>query len=220
MKQLRRLHYSIAMTLLTLLALAACGGVRYPRNYLLRLPPPVPPVQQSRQQLGPLAIREIRCPAYLCEGRIAYRPSPDEVAFYEYHRWAMNPRQAITRFLADSLRAQSLFQTVSMKEPGTEPAYLLSGDIRRLEEVDDGHDVRAVCAIYAQLVEISSGKVVWNSTASEAVPVKQRNVTGVVDGLSEATRVTVDRLIVSLTAALAAPGEQRRTGAGGGQSGR
>ena len=81
--------------------LAGCGSVRYPANYVLNLPPPVARPASSNGALGPLAIRELQCPEYLCEGRIVYRPTPEEVGFYEYHRWAMNPRQAITQYLVD-----------------------------------------------------------------------------------------------------------------------
>ena len=102
----------------------------------------------------------------------------------------MSPRQAITQFMADALRAQSLFKSVTFHERGTEPAYVLTGNIERLEEVDQGRDVRAVCTISAQLMEAQTGSVVWNGTASEAVPVDTRNVAGVVSSLSAAAQTS------------------------------
>ena len=110
----------------------------------------------------------------------------------------MSPRQAITQTMADALRAQSLFQTVALQERGIEPAYVLTGNIERLEEVDQGQDVRAVCTISAQLLEVRTGAVVWSHTASEAVRVEKRDVAGVVSSLSAAARTTVDRLIGSV----------------------
>ena len=150
------------------LILAGCGSVRYPTSYVLNFPPP-PRSAPSAASLGPVTIRELRCPEYLCEGRIVYRPSPEEVGFYEYHRWAMNPRQAITEYVEDGLRARSLFQSVTVRERSSETAYVLSGNIERLEEVDEGRDVRAVCTISAQLLDTRTGSVVWNETASETV---------------------------------------------------
>ena len=111
------------------LVLAGCGSVRYPTTYVLNFPPPVPRAATPDGALGPVAIREFRCPEYLCEGRIVYRSSPEEVGFYEYHRWAMNPRQAVTQYLEEGLRGQSLFKSVSVHERGSEAAYVLSGNI-------------------------------------------------------------------------------------------
>ena len=160
--------------------------------------------------MGPVAIREFRCPEYLCEGRLVYRPTPEEVGFYEYHRWATNPRQAITQYLEDGLRAQSLFQSVTVHERGSETAYVLSGNIERLEEVDRDREVRVICTISAQLLDTRTRSVVWSHTASETVPVEKRDMRGVVSSLSAAARTAVDRLLQSLTEEL--PATMARTG--------
>ena len=100
----------LAAAVIGALVLAGCGSVRYPTSYLLNLPAPAPQVAPPQAVLGPVAVREFRCPEYLCEGRIVYRPSPEEVGFYEYHRWAISPRQAITQSMADALQAAVAFQ--------------------------------------------------------------------------------------------------------------
>ena len=193
------------------LVLAGCGGVRYPASYVLNLPPPVPRPSPSTGALGPLAINEFRCPEYLCEGRLVYRPTPEEVGFYEYHRWATNPRQAITQYVEDGLRARSLFQSVAFHEGGSEAAYVLTGSIEQLEEVDKGRDVSAVCTISAQLLNTGTRTVVWSSTASETVAVEKRDMRGVVSSLSTAARSAADHLLLSLTEEL--PASVARTGA-------
>jgi ABC-type uncharacterized transport system auxiliary subunit len=128
-----------------------------------------------------------------------FRPGPEEVGFYEYHRWAMNPRQAITQYLEDYLRAQALFKSVTVHERGSDTAYVLSGNIERLEEVDEGRDVHVVCTISAQLLDTRTKAVVWSHTASETVAVEKRDIAGVVSGLSAATRTAADRLLKSMT---------------------
>ena len=186
------------------LALAGCGSIRYPATYTLNLPPPAPQAAPFHGALGPVGIKEFHCPEYLCEGRIVYRSSPEEVAFYEYRRWAVSPREAIMQFVADGLRARSLFQSVTMHENGPEAAYLLSGNIERFEEVDEGRNVRVVCTISAQLLETRTMSVVWRDRASETVPVEKRDMGGVVSSLSAATRMAVDQLIGSMTDKLTA----------------
>jgi ABC-type uncharacterized transport system auxiliary subunit len=190
------------------LVLAGCGSVRYPTSYILNLPAAASQAAPAQAPLDAVVVREFRCPEYLCEGRIVYRPAPEEVGFYEYHRWAASPRQAITQFMADVVRARSVFKSVAIHERGIEAAYVLSGNIERLEEVDQGGHVRAVCTISAQLMDARTGSVIWNHTASEAVPVDKRNVAGVVNSLSAAARTAVDRLAASMATEVA-PGKSQ-----------
>jgi len=195
---------NLAVAFMGALVLAGCGSVRYPTTYVLNFAPPVPQKAPHDGALGPVAIRELQCPEYLCEGRIVYRSSPEEVGFYEYHRWAMNPRQAITQYLEDGVRAQSLFNSVALHQRGSEAAYVLSGNIERLEEVDQGHDVGVVCTISAQLLDTRTRSVVWSHTASETVHVEKRDIRGVVSSLSAAARTAADRLLKSMTEELPA----------------
>ena len=188
-----------AVALIGAMVLAGCGSVRYPKTYVLDFPPPVSHPAPSNTVLDPVAIREFQCPEYLCEGRIVYRPSPEEVGFYEYHRWAMNPREAITQYMIENLRAESLFTSVAVHERESEAGYVLSGQIERFDEVDQGRDVRVVCTIAAQLLDTRTRSVVWSHTASETVAVEKRDIRGVVSSLSSAARSAVDHLLESMS---------------------
>ena len=188
----------LSTVFLPVLTFAGCGHVRYPTNYVLNFPPPPPSLAALRDIRGALAIQEFQCPQYLCEGRIVYRSSPEEIEFYEFHRWAMNPRDMITQSVADSIRSKALFESVSLKGTGVEPAYVLKGTIERLEEVDEGRDVRVVCTISAQLLDTQTKSIIWTHTASETIAVQNRNVAGVVSSLSTAAGTAVDNLVKSL----------------------
>jgi ABC-type uncharacterized transport system auxiliary subunit len=197
-----RLRLSLAVVVVGLPVLAGCGSPRYATNYVLNFPataPSPPPVPDVR---GTLAVHEFDCPRYLCEGRIVYRPSLEEIAFYEFHRWAMNPSGMITPYIADSIRSHGLFKSVALQQAGVETAYVLKGAIERLEEVDQGNDVRTVCTISAQLLDTQTKSIVWRHTASQTVAVQKRNVAGIVSALSDAVRLTVDDLVRSLSTAL------------------
>lgn len=196
------LHRPAIAPLMAVLFLSGCAGVRYPASYLLNFPPPLPQTTTQRAPLGAVVVRRFQCPEYLCQGRIVYRPSPQEVGFYEYHRWAMNPRESITQFMADSLRSQLLFKDVEANERGIEPAYVLTGRIEQLGELDRKRDVLAECAISAELVEVHTGTVLWSDRASETLPLKNRDVAGVVSGITAAAQIAVDRLVKSLAKSL------------------
>lgn len=189
---------TVLMAVVGALGLAACGPGRYPKSYVLSFPTSTPPVSPLLQARGPIVVRDFQCPQYLCEGRIVYRPSAQEVGYYEFHRWATNPRQMITQYVATAVQMTALFKAVALDEAGIQPAYLLTGNIERLEELDQGGDVRAVCTLSAQLINAETKSIVWDHTATETVPVQNRNIPGVVSSLSTAARMTVDSLVKSL----------------------
>jgi ABC-type uncharacterized transport system auxiliary subunit len=77
-----------------------------------------------------------------------------------------------------------------------------------LEEVDQGRDVHAVCAISAQLLDTRTKAVVWSGAATETVPVDKRDIAGVVNSISSAAQTVADRLVRSMTEELTATAAQ------------
>lgn len=75
--------------------------VGYPAYYTLNLPAP-PAAENVRTSI---AVREFQSPNYLRQGPIVYRTTPEEIGFYEYHRWAADPRTLLTSAVIDHLRA-------------------------------------------------------------------------------------------------------------------
>ena len=196
--------YPVTLVFLGTLVLGGCGHVRYPTNYVLNFPPASARMPPPPNALGTLVVRDFQCPQYLCEGRLVYRPTPSEIGFYEFHRWATNPRRTITQFVVDRVRTKPLFRNVALEDAGIQPAYVLSGNIEQLEEVDHGRDVQAICTISAQLVDAQTKSVIWSHTASETVPVGKRAMADVVSSLSAAVGITVDRLVASMEGTLTA----------------
>src|SRR4029078_10839442 len=123
---------------------------------------------------------------------------PAEIGFYQYHRWATSPRTMVAQCLAERVEARSFFTSVSASDSARSADFLLTGTLEQLEEVDDGHQVTAICTMSAQLVRTRGGVVVWSGTAAGRVPVQQRDMTGVVNGLATAARNTVDRLLADM----------------------
>lgn len=199
----RRIHGAAAAGLLAALLGSGCGSVRYPASYVLSVPTPL---EASAEQgdLGPLAVRPFTCTDYVCDGRIVYRPSPEQVGFYEYHRWAADPREMVTRFMVNAVDAHRVFTHVGPDLGGSRQAYVLSGHIEELEEVDRGGDVQAVCTMSARLVDGRTGSVIWSARTSSSVPVTERDVAGVVRSLSKAVHETIERLATWMTRELPA----------------
>src|SRR6202140_4259285 len=118
---------TIVFSLAALVILASCGGRgRYPNYYNLNLPaPPDPP--PAKNVHAAVEIRESSAPAYLRRESIVYKPSPEQIDFYAYHRWAINPREFVTNSVIERLRASGDFARVQpyAGRPGTQ--YVLTG---------------------------------------------------------------------------------------------
>ena len=184
----------IFVTLVSLILLAGCAGkAKYPSYYTLHVPPPPDPPAQEGVRTS-LAIREFRSPNYLRQGPIVYRESPEQIGFYEYHRWAVDPRTFVTNAVVDRLRASGSFAQVKMYDGRPDVDYILSRRLERLEEVDYDGGVKVAVEVSAQMTKLGTGETVWSNAVTEVGTVGQRNVPTVVSEMSN----TMDRAIQKL----------------------
>ena len=189
----------LAITTLSIL-LVSCAGVKYPTYYTLNLPS-VPDPLQPKTNTSSLAVRQFRSAEYLRGGPIVYRSSPEQIGYYAYHRWAVDPRNVVTNAIAERLRAQGMFADVRVYDGHSDPDYILSGRLEKLEEVDDAKRVRVEISLSAQLLDVSTGKTVWTNYVSVSGGVEQRSINAVVAEMSR----TTDRAIQSLLSSISIP---------------
>src|ERR1700757_477838 len=132
---MKKLTTALGLMVTLLPALSGCGRVRSPAYYTLNLPaPPDPPAAENVRTS--IAVREFQSPGYLRQGPIVYRRTPEEIGFYEYHRWAADPRMLVTSAVVDHLRASGRFSAVSLYNGRLDNEYVLTGRLEKLEEVD------------------------------------------------------------------------------------
>jgi len=192
----------IALTAMTLLS-GCAGAVKYPNYYALTVPaPPDPPAPETAHAI--LAVREFRAPEYLRRGAIVYRPSPEQIGFYNYHRWATDPRDFVTEAVMDRLRASGKFAQVESYKGRADIDYVLTGRLENLEEVDYGGDVKVEVSLSAQLERLSTGATVWTNSVTEEGQVAHRDVPAVVAAMNRTMEEAMDKL---LTPAPAVPGD-------------
>jgi ABC-type uncharacterized transport system auxiliary subunit len=156
-------------------------------------PPPDPPVPENVH--ATLAIREFRSPKYLRQGAIVYKTSPEQIGFYNYHRWAVDPREFLTNAVADRLRASGNFSQVKVYDGRPDFDYVLSGRIEELEEIDYEGGVKVQVAISAQMVSVATGATVWTNSVSEVGTVSQRDVPAVVSAMNGTMGQAIEKLL-------------------------
>jgi ABC-type uncharacterized transport system auxiliary subunit len=200
---MRRTVTTIAFSLAALVTLASCGGrVRYPNYYTLHLPaPPDPPAAQNAHAV--VAVREFRAPAYLRQGAIVYKSSPEQIGFYAYHRWAINPCEFVTSSVIERLSASGTFAHVKPYDGRPGIKYVVSGRLEKLEEIDYDGGVKVEVAISAQMTNLATGLTVWTNAVSEVGDVNTRDVPAVVSEMNRTMERAIRKLLSPMPADVA-----------------
>jgi uncharacterized lipoprotein YmbA len=187
---------TIPAVLIGFIGLGGCAKVRYPDYYALKLPNPVSASRDSARIPASVAVREFRAPQYLRQGSIVYRPEAEQIAFYDYHRWAEDPRQSVTNTIVRELR--QVFESVELYDGRTGAQFLLTGSLDQLEEVDSERLVSVEVGISAKLQNVKTGDVVWSDTSLKTSEVNQRSLTAVVAEMSRDLSEAATQLVSSM----------------------
>ena len=203
---MKKRRMAVCFALATLIILVGCGGAaKYPNYYTLHLPPPPDPPAQENVRAS-LAIREFRSPAYLRQGAIVYKTSPEQIGFYNYHRWAVDPREFLTNAVADHLRASGNFTQVKLYDGRSDIDYVLSGRLEKLEEIDYEGGVKVEVAISAQMTNLATGTQVWTNAVSEVGTVDKRDVPTVVAKMNRTMERAIEKLLTPAPSVVAGKG--------------
>ena len=190
-----------ACLIATALLMTGCAGkVRYPDYYTLAVAPTLqnPALNNVARQSSTVAVRPFNTPAYLRQGRIVYRQTPQEIGFYDYHRWASDPGMVVTTGVIDSLRSANLFSMVEPYAGLEHPDYLLSGRLERLDEVDYKSGVQVEVKLSAQLINVRTGAPVWAGAVTRTSEVGSRDVNSVVVAMSQTVQGSIDQLVADM----------------------
>jgi cholesterol transport system auxiliary component len=187
--------------LIALLALGGCGGVRYPNYYTMNIPTPVSVSRSAAPMSGTVVVQEFSAPAYLKQGPIVYRPEPEQIAFYNYHHWAEDPRGTVTATVVRDLR--QTFKSAELYDGRGDPDFLLTGTLEHLEELDNGRSISVEVGISATLKNLKTGDVIWSGRSSKTSAVEERSVPGVVAAMSRELGEAAQEIVASLRIQLA-----------------
>jgi ABC-type uncharacterized transport system auxiliary subunit len=204
---MKKRRISVCVVLATLIILVGCGGAaKYPNYYTLHVQPLVDPPAPEGVHAS-LAVREFRSPTYLRQGAIVYKTSPEQIGFYNYHRWAVDPREFLTNAVADHLRASGNFTQVKLYDGRSDIDYVLSGRLEKLEEIDYEGGVKVEVAISAQMTNLANGTTVWSNAVSEVGTVDKRDVPTVVAEMNRTMERAIEKLLTPAPSLVAAKGK-------------
>ena len=205
-KQMPAKKLAVTAAWFLMLLISGCmGKVRYPSYYTLSIAPATDPDPGAPSWKGSVAVRRFETPMYLRQGRIVYRESPDQIGFYNYHRWAADPGATVTTAFIDSLRSANAFSTVAPYDGQDRSDYLITGRLERLDEIDYGGGVRVEVKVSAVLMNLRTGALVWSGDAEESSNVDKRDVNSVVGELSHAVQGSIGQLVGNMEQHISSP---------------
>jgi cholesterol transport system auxiliary component len=125
----------------------------------------IPSPKPDRLKKGPypfsVRLREPTMAEAYRRSQIVYRQSAYQMQFYAYHLWVTDPDRMIGDLLLKHLRTARLFENASRSVEATRPDFQLTTDVQAIEEYDGPTTWYAHLAIEYQLLDDSTGQVVW-----------------------------------------------------------
>ena len=170
--------------------------MRYPDYYVLNLPSPISASRASGTIPASVAVREFRAPQYLRQGPIVYRPESEEIAFYDYHYWAEDPRQSVTTAIVRDLK--QVFKSVEPYDGRTGAEFLLTGSLDHLEEVDGGAFRLGRSGNFSKASECKDRQCDVSNTSFKTSEVGQHSLPAVVAEMSSDLSEAAAQLVSSM----------------------
>jgi cholesterol transport system auxiliary component len=188
-----------AILALTLLIAGCSGAVRQPTYYSLALAPQMDAVRDPLPHPVTVAVRQFETPAYLRQGRIVYREHPEQIGFYEYHRWATDPGAMVTTAVITALQSDRVLSYVGPFDNSHRAEYLVTGRLEKLDEIDYGDGVTVEATVSAELIDVRTGAVEWTGRATHTSKVDHHDVYSVVSEMSRTVNSCLDQLVLAIT---------------------
>ena len=181
------------------LGAVSCGSVPPTNYYALRVPPP-PPAAEAPRTAAVLGIERFSAPEALRNDRLVFYSSPNQVGFYDHHRWVADPASMLRDDVAQRVRQAGLFADVQLLPARSESNYYLRGRVLHFEEVDYEGGVSGRAGLELTLVRGSDRQVVWSGSKLAKSGAAGQAHAAVVEALNAASDQVLGELLPLLLA--------------------
>ncbi|MCG8512365.1 MAG: ABC-type transport auxiliary lipoprotein family protein [Rhodospirillales bacterium] len=181
--------------------LAACSQPPVPQDHFYRLQVLAPESAMSQPKLdGTLEVARL-----VADGLTAGRPivfseaaSPLEVSEYHYHFWTEPPTVMLHDELVTYLRAANVARSITTPQLRLEPDYVLTGKIKRLEQVR-GTPTKVAAVIELALRDRRDDRLLMVKTYSVENETEGPGVAAAVRSLNAAMASIYQRFVADLS---------------------
>ncbi len=164
--------------LFSLLMMQACGKKVIIRKYYIL---DLPSVADTTLNIKPLTIATceilpVSVPPAYAQQRIAVRKRSHEIAYYQYHHWAISPSKILTNLLEKQLQSTSIFTRVATAPWSEIPDYQVSMTVYRLEADEQEDDFYARFDVRLELIENQNKNIVLSHQFNRSVFLEDRDL--------------------------------------------
>jgi ABC-type uncharacterized transport system auxiliary subunit len=177
---MRRLQLT-ALVLLLAGGLAACGGSRPVKYYVLDAGP-APVSSPSAQYPITLLVSRIYASHLYRDDRLIYGTGTVQLGTYEYDRWANPPAELMQDLVVSALRSTGNYKSVSRIASNMRGDYIVRGHLYALDEVQSP-GLSARFTFQLDLFDPKAGVTVWSNSYTHDEPVNGKKVSDVVEAL-------------------------------------
>lgn len=196
----------LASSVLALLLVGGClgRGDFTPIRYYSVDSLPVNVAPAARSWPVPLGMRPFTA-ATRYRDRILYRISAVEVGFYQYDRWVEPPEEMVMRVMTTALGASGLFRQVVAVDVVQLPAWILSGELIRFDEVRDTGGRRAECWLRVEVHQAHDERLLWADVLRATEPLAAETPEALAQAMNRAVQQVAASLIARLEKAALLP---------------
>ncbi|MBO6946532.1 MAG: membrane integrity-associated transporter subunit PqiC [Rhodospirillales bacterium] len=203
MKPVRKLmRRGVAMIALALLVAGCAAQPPVPSDKFYRLQA----VFAAEPSSSPKFPGNFEIERFTADGLTAGRPivymeasDPNQLQEYHYHFWTQPPTVMLRDELVTYLRHAKIAGSVVIPEMRLEPQYVMTGRIRKLEQVI-GQPNRTRMEIEIALRQPSTGKLLFLKSYEHEATQNSPGVAAAVDSLNEALNIIYSDLLADLRA--------------------
>jgi len=139
-----------------------------------------------------LAIREVATEAPY-QKTMVYRQDAFELVQYPSAQWADTPSDLVTHAIMDAVIATERFADVGEANDVPLPDLMLTGRLRRFEEIRENQTRRAVCEVRLALRTAMEGELLWTDTLTASVELTEPTIPALAAAMNKAVGAVASR---------------------------
>lgn len=183
-------HLIVALMLVTLVG---AGCLTHSYQPMLRYTiDPVIEVSKAEPTARTLGIRTIEADRPYTQ-KIRFRDPGHVLGQYSLREWAQSPRDVVTRAISDAIVATGRFKDVGDAAYLAQPDLILTGELRKFDEVRTTEPWTAECEVRLELRQSLGPNALWAATLSAQEPLKKKDLSSLAAAMSKAVaRIAVE----------------------------
>jgi ABC-type uncharacterized transport system auxiliary subunit len=148
------------------------------RYYTIEIPEDLisPKTDSISEVKGSCEIERVVVNDVYAKNQIVNRARSNEISYFVYNQWAVNPSDAITQLIGEYLEVAGTFQNISDRNRMSIPDFRFRTYINNLELIETGKSFSAHLSLEFKLIDNSDNKTLVSYKADRVNPLEQKDL--------------------------------------------